>query len=67
MSLNKEIVERISRCIDQGQRVVIWPTSIEEKDVNDMILADYDIRSIIKENTHSDLTAKLKLNLWKKI
>ena len=64
---NKEIIERISRCIDQGQRVVIWPTSIEEKDVNDMILADYDIRSIIKENTHSDLTAKLKLNLWKKI
>ena len=45
----------------------IWPTSIQEKDVNDMILADHDICSIIKRNTHSDLTAKLKLNLWKKI
>ena len=36
---NKEIVSRIERCIGDNKRVVIWPKSIEEKDINDMVLA----------------------------
>jgi len=64
---NREIVSRIERCINRGDQVVIWPSNIQEKDVNEMILAKHNICSIIKTNTYSELKAKLKLNLWKKV
>ena len=64
---NREIVSRIERCINRGDKVVIWPSHIQEKDVNEMILAKYDICTILEGSTHSELTAKLKLNLWKKV
>jgi len=64
---NREIVSRIERCINRGDKVVIWPSQIQEKDVNEMILAKYDICTILKSSTYSELTAKLKLNLWKKV
>ena len=34
---NREIVNRIAKTIDRGDKVVIWPTSIVEKDINDMV------------------------------
>ena len=64
---NREIVSRIERCINRGDKVIIWPSHIQEKDVNEMILAKYDICTILESSTHSELTAKLKLNLWKKV
>ena len=64
---NREIVGRIERCIDRNQKVVIWPSSIVEKDINDMVLAGHDVMSMIKLNTYSGLEAKVKFNTWKKI
>lgn len=64
---NKEIVERISRTIDNGDSVVIWPTSIEEKDINDMVMLGLDVQSVIESNIYSGLEAKLKFTTWKKI
>ena len=64
---NQEILGRIERCIDRGERVVIWPTSIEQKDINDMFLVGYDIMDTLKSNTYSGLEAKVKFNNWKKV
>ena len=64
---NREIVSRIERCINRGDKVIIWPSHIQEKDVNEMILAKYDICTILESSVYSELTAKLKLNLWKKV
>ena len=64
---NREIVGRIERCIERNQKVVIWPSNIIEKDINDMILAGHDVMSMIKLNTYSGLEAKIKFNTWKKI
>ena len=64
---NREIVNRISKCISRGESVVIWPNGIEQKDINDMILAGHDVMSMIKLNTYSGLQAKIKFNNWKKI
>ena len=36
---NREIVNRISKCISRGERVVIWPSGIVDKDINDMVLS----------------------------
>ena len=66
---NSEITARIARTIDRGEKVVIWPSSIREKDVNDLIIAGYsqeNIMKIIKENVYEGLEAKLKLNQWKR-
>ena len=64
---NKEILNRISRTIDSGDSIVIWPSHIKEKDINDMILAGHDVQSLIELNTYSGLEAKLKFTTWKKI
>jgi hypothetical protein len=64
---NREIVNRIGKCIDRGEKVVIWPTGLEEKDINDMVLSGHDVMSMIKLNTYSGLEAKVKFNSWKKV
>ena len=64
---NREITNRISKTIDSGQSVVIWPESIDDKDINDMVMSGLDVQSVIESNTYSGLEAKLKFNTWKKI
>jgi len=64
---NREIVNRISKCISRGEKVIIWPSGIVEKDINDMVLAGHDIMSVLESNTYSGLEAKIKFNNWKKI
>jgi hypothetical protein len=64
---NREIVNRIAKLIDRGEKVVIWGSNIVEKDINDMILAGHDVMSMIKLNTYSGLEAKVKFNSWKKV
>ena len=64
---NREIVERIRKTIDTGDSIIIWPTNIEQKDINDMVLAGHDVMSMLKLNTYSGLQAKIKFNNWKKI
>jgi hypothetical protein len=64
---NKQIVERYERCIDKGESIVIWPDSVKEKDINDMVMAGHNVESMLECNTYSGLEAKVKLNLWKKI
>ena len=36
---NREINNRISKVIDRGDKVVIWPSHIMQKDINDMVLS----------------------------
>ena len=64
---NREIVNRISKTIDRGYKVVIWPSSIIQKDINDMVLGGQNIMSVLKLNTYSGLKAKIKFNNWKRI
>ena len=64
---NREIVTRISKLIDRGHKVVIWPSNISEKDINDMVLSGHDVVNVVESNTYSGLEAKIKFNNWKKI
>jgi hypothetical protein len=64
---NSEIHTRISKCIDRGEKVVIWPNNIYEKDINDMILSGHNVNEIIESNTYVGLEATLKFTTWKKI
>ena len=64
---NREIVNRISKTIDSGDSIVIFPSHIDEKDINDMAMAGHDVQNLVECNTYSGLEAKLKFNTWKKI
>lgn len=64
---NREIVNRISKNIDKGDKVIIWPSSIHQKDINDMVLYGHNIMDVLKSNTYSGLEAKLKFIEWKKV
>ena len=64
---NREINNRVSKIIDRGDKVVIWPSHINQKDINDMVLSNIDVISVLKSNTYSGLKAKVKFNNWKKI
>lgn len=79
---NKETVGKIEHAINAGYSVCIWPDTIRQKDINDMVTAEISdfsfvntehvkrisnrIRKIIDQNTYSDLQAKLKLTQWRK-
>jgi predicted RNA-binding Zn-ribbon protein involved in translation (DUF1610 family) len=64
---NREIVNRISKTIDRGDKVVIWPITIVQKDINDMVLAGLNVMNVLKSNIYTGLEAKVKFNNWKKV
>ena len=45
---------------------MIWPP-VPEKDINDMVLAGRNVKSLIESNTYQGLQAKVKLTEWKKV
>ena len=66
---NSETVKKISKCIERGYKVCIWPETVKEKDINDMILSGMtadQIKRIIDNGTFSGIEAKLQLTIWKK-
>ena len=62
-----EICRRIQTSIATQQTVVIWPSNIHEKDINDMVLAGHDVQSIVESNVYEGLEANLKFTTWKRI
>jgi len=62
-----EITRRIQSAIEAQQTVVIWPSNIPEKDINDMVLAGHDVQSVVESNVYSGLQAQLQFNTWKRI
>lgn len=67
---NKEIINLMDKSISNNNKICIWPKSIAEKDINDMILSGIssdELISIIQSRTFSGLKAKLEFNSWKKI
>ena len=53
---NREIVNRISKSIDRGDKVVIWPNNIQQKDINDMYLAGHDVQKLVECNVSVSYT-----------
>ena len=66
---NVGTVGQLMKAVDKGYKVCVWPSHIEDKDVNDMVINGMDpveIKQIIDTNTHSGLKAKLAITAWKK-
>lgn len=63
---NKDICRSMARVMSLGKKLVIWPDSLREKDINDMVLAGLDPREIISKNTYEGLEAGARLAFWRK-
>jgi len=66
---NIQILKQIEKTIDKNYNVVLWPDDIQEKDINDMILAGRSkegIQSIISDNTFNGNMAKLRFSKWRR-
>ena len=64
---NIQIVNKYDKLISAGEKVVIWPSTIKEKDINDMVMSGLNPQEIIKTNTYQGLEAKVKFTTWKKV
>lgn len=63
---NEEIVKIMSKTIDAGEKIVIWPQDVGEKDVNEMLAAGRDPVSIIKSRTFSGMRARIEFGSWRR-
>lgn len=68
---NYEICAQYTKLIASGHRIVIWPSYINEKDVNDMILhgglCQEEVSVLLHKHTYSGAVARLRFNEWKKV
>lgn len=64
------VVKLLERIIKLNKKVVIFPETVLEKDINDMIksgLTSEQIHVMLNDNTFSGLHAQIKFNQWKKV
>jgi hypothetical protein len=76
---NFEVIKNMKRAIDAGFSIVIWPGSVTEKDINDVIIKEITvnyntlefaktyIQNIIQLNTYNALDADLALRSWARV
>jgi transcription elongation factor Elf1 len=67
---NKEIVKMMQDAIKSNHIVVIWPSTMQGKDINEMILNGHsvdEIENIISSNSFKGLEAQAKFTFWKKV
>lgn len=63
---NKEVCKIIDKAINSNYNIVIWPQTLEEKDINDIVLTGKEPLNIIKKNIYNGLEAKMKFVSWKR-
>ena len=63
---NDAIVNKIKKSIAQGKKVVIWPSHIEYKDINDMVLSGLDVMDLVTNSVYKGLEAEMALSKWSK-
>ena len=67
---NKEITKLMQEAIALGHNVVIWPDTVEGKDINEMVmngLSPDEIEDIISNNTFKGIKAQTEFIFWKKV
>lgn len=63
---NKEIVKLLSNSIELGYNVVVWPTGLPYKDINDMASDGVDVQAIVENRVFTGVRAKMEFINWKR-
>lgn len=66
----KDVLKKYEKYIDQGYRMVVWPSHISGKDPNEIILNNEltveTLNTTIKQHTYESVMLKIKFNSWRK-
>lgn len=63
---NAVIVKNMALAIKEGLPVVIWPSWLREKDLNEMSQAGYTIHDVVQQHTFCGLRAELEFLRWRR-
>jgi len=63
---NSQVTANLHRAIRAGLHVVIWPSSLSQKDLNEMSQAGYPVQDIVTAHTFHGLRAELEFLRWRK-
>jgi|TARA_Y100000296_G_scaffold41991_1_gene48394 hypothetical protein len=63
---NPEIVKKMIDLAGKDYSLVIWPDNLKGKDINDFVMAGYDVCNIMESNTFRGIEARLRVAAWKK-
>ena len=66
---SKTNIDQLTKAVSRRYKVCIWPSHIEQKDINDMVVEgmdSIDIKAIIDGNIYSGLKAKLAIGIYSK-
>lgn len=63
---SRNVSNMMKELIDSNEKVVIFPSHIKDKDINDMVLNGVDVLDIIQQHTYSGASAMMAFNTWRK-
>ena len=65
---NKQLIDVMISAASDQYKIVVWPSSIQQKDINEMVLNGMDnVKEIIDNNTLHGLALSVRINQWKKL
>jgi len=64
---NAVVNSNLFKAIKEGCSVVIWPSLLKEKDLNEMSLAGYAVSELIEKHTYRGLRAELEFRRWRRM
>ena len=65
---NKQLIDTMVSAASDQYKVVVWPSSVQQKDINEMIINGVDnVKEIIDNNTVHGLALSVRINQWKKL
>lgn len=67
---NRQLIYKMEKIVSKGWPMCIWPDTIKEKDINNMIVSGMtsdEVQQIIENNVYSGLRLQLEFQKWIKI
>lgn len=62
---NAAVTANLHRAIKYGLSVVVWPSSLKEKDLNEMAQAGHAVPQLVEQHTYRGLRAELEFRRWR--
>ena len=63
---NKEVCRTYEKYITAGYSVVIWPETLQEKDLNEMFVAGKDPVKLVRQNIYQGIAATAAIMKWRR-
>lgn len=66
---NPQVCSNMEKTIKLSHKIFIWPRTIAEKDINEMVIngkGTEEIMAMINKHTYQDMDAMLRMTMWRK-